>query len=57
MWGRNVKYIVKKIKEAIENVENWSVEWGFRFLISKTHCQFFTKKRILLRKDLGSNSK
>lgn len=48
MWkrGRNVKYTVKTIQEAIEIVENWSSEWGFRFSISKTCCQFFTKKRI-----------
>ncbi len=40
----NVKYIVHKIQEAIDGIEKWSVEWGFRFSISKMCCQFFTKK-------------
>lgn len=48
MWkrGRNVKYIVKKLQQAIDKVEAWSLKWGFRFSENKTKFMFFTKKKV-----------
>lgn len=48
MWkrGRNVKFIVKKLQEAITKVEEWSYKWGFKFSVDKTKTVFFTRKRI-----------
>ena len=35
LWkrGSNKNYIVKKIQEAINQVEDWGKRWGFRFLL------------------------
>ncbi len=48
MWkrGRNIYFNMDKIQEAIEVVGKWSLEWGFRFSISKTCYQIFTRKKI-----------
>ncbi len=48
MWkrGRNISFNMDKIQEAIEVVGKWSLEWGFRFSISKTCYQIFTRKKI-----------
>ncbi len=48
LWkrGRNVTYIVQNIQKAIESIERWSLEWGFKFSISKSCCHFFTLKKI-----------
>lgn len=48
LWkrGRNCGFIVQKIQKAIGNVEQWALEWGFKFSISKSCCQFFTRKKI-----------
>lgn len=36
LMGRNVQYVQKKLQGALNKVENWSVEWGFKISISKT---------------------
>jgi len=48
MWkrGRNISYNMDKIQEAIEVVEKWSLEWGFKFSVSKTCYKIFTRKKI-----------
>lgn len=48
MWkrGRNVKFIVKKLQQAISKVEAWTLKWGFRFSVSKTKLMFLTRRRI-----------
>lgn len=32
LWkrGRNIKYTVSKVQEAIGRVEQWSMRWGFK---------------------------
>lgn len=53
LWrrGGNVNLVVNKIQQAIMEVEKWAGEWGFKFSISKTCCEFFTNKKV------GSNVK
>jgi len=48
MWkrGRNIKYTVRKVQEAIELVERRSLRWGFRFSREKTQVVFFTRKKV-----------
>lgn len=38
LWkrGKNVKYTMKKVQEALTSVEDWGRKWGFRFSIEKT---------------------
>jgi len=43
--GRNLKCIIKKLQQAIINIEEWSYKWGFKFS-DKTTIMLFTKKRI-----------
>lgn len=53
MWkrGKNIKYIVRKLRQAIEEVIAWALEWGFRLTVPKTKVMFFTKKKV------GNNTK
>ena len=44
--GKNLKFIVKKLQEAINRVEEWSYKWGFKFSVGKTNIMFFTRKRV-----------
>jgi len=48
MWkrGRNIKYTVRKVQEAIELVERRSLRWGFGFSREKTQVVFFTRKKV-----------
>uniref|UniRef100_A0A671TUX8 Reverse transcriptase domain-containing protein n=1 Tax=Sparus aurata TaxID=8175 RepID=A0A671TUX8_SPAAU len=48
LWkrGKNVKYTLKKVQEALTLVEDWGRKWGFRFSIEKTKVMFFTQKKI-----------
>uniref|UniRef100_A0A3Q3BK07 ribonuclease H n=1 Tax=Kryptolebias marmoratus TaxID=37003 RepID=A0A3Q3BK07_KRYMA len=45
MRGKNVKYVVEKIKKAIKKVEKWSYEWGFKLSASKSCFMVVTNKR------------
>ena len=47
LWkrGKNIKYITKKIQEAINTVEKWSYAWGFKFSVGKTNAVLFTRRR------------
>lgn len=47
LWrrGRNIRYVKRKVQDAVTEVENWSYDWGFRFSVAKTKCMFFTGKR------------
>lgn len=40
LWkrGRNVPYIVRKVQEAIDEVERWALMWGFRFSVENRQC-------------------
>lgn len=44
--GKNVKYTVKKIQEALTLVDDWGKKLGFRFSIEKTKVMFFTMKKV-----------
>ena len=48
LWKRrrNVKFIVMKLQEAIDEVERWALMWGFRFSIEKTQTVFFTRRKM-----------
>lgn len=54
LWkrGKNVRYTVKKVQEALTLVEDWGRRWGFRFSVEKTKSVFFTRKRICEDSDL-----
>ena len=43
--GKNVKYTLKKVQEALTLVEDWGRKWGFRFSIEKTKVIFFLVER------------
>uniref|UniRef100_A0A3Q3BE46 Reverse transcriptase domain-containing protein n=1 Tax=Kryptolebias marmoratus TaxID=37003 RepID=A0A3Q3BE46_KRYMA len=44
--GKNVDFIVRKIQEVIIEIENWALQWGFRFSVDKTKVMIFTQKKI-----------
>lgn len=54
MWkrGRILSFNLDRIQEATEIVERWSLEWGFKFSLSKTYYQIFTRKKIRENKQL-----
>jgi len=45
MRGRNVTYVLENIRRAVEKVEKWSCEWGFKISTSKSCYMIFTNKR------------
>lgn len=45
--GRNINYVVGKVQEAIIEIQNWSLTWGFKLSVEKSETVFFfTRKRI-----------
>lgn len=44
--GRNIAYITKAIQKDIQVLEQWGIDWGFKFSIPKTKVMFFTRKKI-----------
>ena len=48
LWkrGRNVPYIVRKVQEAIDEVERWALMLGFRFSVEKSQTVFFTRVKV-----------
>jgi len=48
LWfrGGNIKYVVRKMQNALKEVEEWSLKWGFKSSVEKTQVMFFTNKRI-----------
>ena len=48
LWkrGKNVKYTLKCVQQALTTVEDWGRKWGFRFSVEKTKAMFFTRKKI-----------
>uniref|UniRef100_A0A8C2KZI6 Uncharacterized protein n=1 Tax=Cyprinus carpio TaxID=7962 RepID=A0A8C2KZI6_CYPCA len=51
--GRNLNYIYKQVQQAINKVEAWADEWGFRISVSKSKYVVFGLKRKLLDKTLS----
>lgn len=45
--GRNLNYIYKQVQQAINKVEAWADEWGFRISVSKSKYVVFGLKRKL----------
>lgn len=43
--GRNIAFLTKKMQQALNIVQDWAVQWGFRISEDKTKCILFTKKR------------
>ena len=39
-------YIVRKVQEAINKVEQWALMWGFRFSVEKTQTVFFNRRKV-----------
>ena len=48
LWkrGRNVEAGVRHVQGAIDEVEQWGLEWGCRFSVEKTQTMFFTRKKV-----------
>ena len=45
--GRDTTLVMKKMKQAVRNVEDWSYNWGFKLSLSKSWFMTITnKKRI-----------
>ncbi|KAK7899409.1 hypothetical protein WMY93_020262 [Mugilogobius chulae] len=47
LWkrGRHLEHMKVQMQEAINKVEQWGYDWGFKFSIEKTNTVLFTKKR------------
>lgn len=44
MRGRNLKYLEKKMQDAIVVVEEWANKWGFRMSVTKTQVICFSRR-------------
>ena len=42
--GRHVPYIVRKVQEAIDEVERWALMWGFRFSVE--NCVLYQEEGV-----------
>ena len=45
MRGRNVTHVIRNITSAIQEVERWSFEWGFKLSVNKSCYMIITNKR------------
>ena len=43
--GRDTTVVMKKMKEAVRNVEDWSYNWGFRISLSESCFMTITNKK------------
>uniref|UniRef100_A0A3P9PFS3 Reverse transcriptase domain-containing protein n=1 Tax=Poecilia reticulata TaxID=8081 RepID=A0A3P9PFS3_POERE len=50
--GKNTEFINRKIQEALNKVEAWALEWGFRFSTSKSKFVVFTNRKVNTNVDL-----
>lgn len=41
-----MEFIVRKMKEAVDDVVKWGYDWGCRFSVEKTQMGIFTNKRV-----------
>ena len=46
LWKRrrNVPYIVRKVQEAIDEVEQWALMWGFRFCVENSDSVLYQEE-------------
>lgn len=51
--GRDDTNVLKKIKEAILKVEQWSYNWGFKLSPAKCCYMYFTRKRKIGEQSLN----
>lgn len=42
--GRHIDYIMNKMQQALNMVQEWALQWGFRIFKDKTKLMIFTKK-------------
>lgn len=42
--GQNLKYVQKKMQTAVEKVEQWADEWGFKLSVAKTQVISFSRR-------------
>ncbi len=36
--GRNIAFLTKKMQQALNIVQDWAIQWGFRISEDKTKC-------------------
>ena len=44
--GRNFSYIINQIQKDVQVLEQWGVDWGFKFSIQKSKVMYFTRKKV-----------
>ena len=44
--GRNISYINDKIQKDVHILEQWGVDWGFKFSVPKSQVVYFTRKKV-----------
>lgn len=44
--GRNISHIVGSIQKEMLILEQWGIDWGFKFSPPKSKVMFFTKKKV-----------
>lgn len=50
--GRNIAYINDKIQKDIHILEQWGIDWGFKFSIPKSQVMYFTRKKVPYLKEV-----
>ena len=53
--GSNTKYMCTKMQKVLNELDDWSGKWGFKFSISKTKAVLFTRKLKPALLDLSLN--
>lgn len=43
--GRNMEFVVKKVQEAVNEVEEWSLNWGFKLSVEKSQSIFLQERK------------
>lgn len=48
IWRRgcNISYVNDKIQKDIHVFEQWGIDWGFKFSITKSQVVYFTRKKV-----------
>jgi len=44
--GRNISYVNDQIQKDIQVLEQWGIDLGFKFSISKSQVVYFTRKKV-----------
>uniref|UniRef100_A0AAQ4RRK9 Reverse transcriptase domain-containing protein n=1 Tax=Gasterosteus aculeatus aculeatus TaxID=481459 RepID=A0AAQ4RRK9_GASAC len=48
LWkrGKNEKFVMRKMQEAVDVVEEWSKRWGFRMSVTKSCFMVYSRRRV-----------